>query len=138
MKQSPRCYEHKDRVELPRLCHVCQRIAVEHDIAERAIKAVFTGGYVVSVNNGEDFESKRYAYDATTGMQPSVDLVLMEMFATDDEYLYLWPSTSPQDKCFGWIRFVYGNDGYDVISDYTTNLEDLLMPVNAYADTLAL
>ena len=31
-----------------------------------------------------------------------------------------------------WVRFVPGN-GADVISDYTTNLEELLAPVNLFA-----
>lgn len=29
-------------------------------------------------------------------------------------------------NCIGWVLFVMGNDGWDVISDYTTNLEPLM------------
>jgi hypothetical protein len=34
------------------------------------------------------------------------------------------------------VRFVYGNDGYDVINDYTVDLEDVLKSVNEYADRM--
>lgn len=33
----------------------------------------------------------------------------------------------------GWVFFVMGNDGPDVLSDYTVNLEDVLQPANALA-----
>jgi len=31
----------------------------------------------------------------------------------------------------------YGNDGWDVISDYTTNLEDTLAPLNKWCQELS-
>lgn len=34
----------------------------------------------------------------------------------------------------GWILLVLGNSGYDIISDYTTNLEEFLKNCNALAD----
>jgi len=37
------------------------------------------------------------------------------MFTTDDDCLIVVKDGKP----FGWIQFIYGNDGYDVISDYT-------------------
>ena len=39
----------------------------------------------------------------------------------------------------GWVWFVYGNDGYDVISDYTANekIEALMVNVNKLADKYA-
>ena len=36
----------------------------------------------------------------------------------------------------GWIHLVFGNDGCDLISDYTTNLESFLEPVNKVAELL--
>jgi len=38
----------------------------------------------------------------------------------------------------GWIQLIFGNDGYDLISDYSINptVEDLLKPVNELADSL--
>lgn len=37
-------------------------------------------------------------------------------------------------KAIGWIQLVFGNGGYDLVSDYTTNLEAMLAPVNAVAE----
>jgi hypothetical protein len=37
-------------------------------------------------------------------------------------------------KEFGWVRFIYGNGGWDVINDYTTNLEPWMTNVDAIAD----
>lgn len=34
----------------------------------------------------------------------------------------------------GWIRLVFGNDGWDLISDYSVNLNSFLKPVNELAD----
>lgn len=38
-----------------------------------------------------------------------------------------------RDKNIGWISLVFGNGGYDLISDYSTNLESFLKPVNEMA-----
>lgn len=118
---------------LPKLCHVCQRIAVEQDIAEKTVKALFAAGYTLAIDNGEGV-SETFVYRAEIGLQPSVDRVLAAMFETDDEYLLATSVNTDQGD--GWVRFVYGNGGYDVISDYTINLEDVLKPVNDYANTL--
>ena len=34
------------------------------------------------------------------------------------------------------MRLIYGNDGWDVVNDYTTNLEPLLAGATAEADRL--
>ena len=54
---------------------------------------------------------------------------------TDDDYLFVYKAG--QSERFGWVRFVYGNDGYDVISDYTINLEKTLKGVNVFAERMA-
>lgn len=137
----PRCFNHKDRETLPRLCHICQRIAVERDIAEKAVKALFVAGYRLSINNGDDEQQPIISYDPHVGFQGCTDAVLAIMFQTDDEWLLAFKVeralTEDDKRPDAWVRFVYGNDGYDVISDYTTNLEATLKGVNEYADTLA-
>jgi hypothetical protein len=129
------CYEHQkqNRTTRPVCCAVCTRLMVEADIAERTIKALFAAHFAIRVNNGDE-PSDTFHFDALAGMQPSANFVLDAMFQTDDEFLEV--SDAAQNPR-GWVRFVYGNDGYDVISDYTVNLESALAPVNAYADTLA-
>lgn len=130
----PRCLEHRDRPELPRLCSVCQRLTVEADIVTRTVDALLGAGFFLQT-------------DITDDARPAVptrdrEAILSEMMEVDDEYLGAFPCgllrvLNDDPRPSGWVRFVYGNDGWDVMSDYTTNLESVLAPINAYADTLA-
>lgn len=124
---APRCHAHKDRMELPPLCHVCQRIAVEQEIVTRTVDALLSAGFRLATD-ADDCAQHTYTADRS--------VILAALMEVDDEHLLARAGTRA-DARTGWVRFVYGNDGYDVISDYTTNLEDVLAPVNAYADTLA-
>jgi hypothetical protein len=38
------------------------------------------------------------------------------------------------DTWHGWVLFIYGNDGWDVISDYTCNLEPIMGPANELSE----
>jgi hypothetical protein len=103
---------------------VRMRQEIERKIAIALINAAIKAGYKISVNNGgEDNE-----------IEPTTDAakVLKAMFATDDEYLLFFKGSAKQH--FAWAWFVYGNDGYDVISDYTTNIEHLMPEPNLIAD----
>lgn len=131
---SPRCHEHRDRAELPLLCQTCRRIAVEQDIVRRAVDALLIDGYLLQTD----------IQDGPRPAEPTADraAILAELAQVDDEFLGVFQWTVDEHgDCHcdqaGWIRFVYGNDGWDVISDYTTNLEICLAAVNAYADSLA-
>ncbi|MHB8415617.1 MAG: hypothetical protein ACYDB1_09585 [Acidiferrobacteraceae bacterium] len=46
--------------------------------------------------------------------------VLNVLLDVDDATLAFYEGKTPD----GWVRFVFGNDGWDVISDYTLNLYD--------------
>jgi hypothetical protein len=41
------------------------------------------------------------------------------------------------DKEVGWVKLIFYNDGYDLISDYSVGLEDFLKACNELADKLA-
>jgi len=61
------------------------------------------------------------------------------IMTTDDDMLLFNASTAsgaPEDKMVGWVRLIYGNDGWDVVNDYTTNLETLMAGATALADKL--
>lgn len=117
----PRCNVHRTRETLSPLCHICQRIAVEHDIVTRTVDALLAAGYHIRESEDGAFEDGR-------------DVTLAVLFDLDDAYLIARHKDALKS---GWVRFVFGNDGWDVINDYTTNLEDVLAPVNAFADTLS-
>ena len=58
----------------------------------------------------------------------SIDKVQEALFTTDEDYLYVYIDRDQDDplnverdpRPDYWIRFVYGNDGWDVISDYSS------------------
>lgn len=122
----PRCNNHRGRTDLPRLCHTCQRIAAEQDIVTRTVDALLAAGYALQTDIEGDPRPTRPTRDRAA--------ILAQLMAVDDEYLGVFLDN--HKRADGWVRFVYGNDGWDVVSDYTTNLESVLAPVNAYADTL--
>jgi hypothetical protein len=104
--------------------NVKTRQRIERQIARKFLRIALAAGYAISLDNGgDDFEFK----DRT-----DFKFIVGEMFATDDERLYL----SKDGKRSGWVYFVYGNDGYDVICDYTTNLEPLMPEVTELSDRL--
>lgn len=96
------------------------RQQTERRIVWRIILAVKKAGYTFNVNNGGD----NHELPEPTG---NIKLLLDTMFATDDEHLIVFK----YGKRFGWVYFVYGNgnDGLDVVADYTMNLDHLIDPI---------
>jgi hypothetical protein len=93
------------------------RQEVERKIATAVVTSALNAGYTITIDNGSDVETPKLH---------SIKSILDAMFQTDDEYLHMWKD----GKRFGWVFFVYGNDGWDVISDYTTNLEHIMDAAN--------
>lgn len=107
----------------------------EREIAAKTIEVLLAAGYRLSVWNGED-EEIRLSTDPVA--------ILAAMKQTDEDYLWVFRGSRADCRCGeeptrhnGWVRFVYGNDGWDVINDYTTNLEAILEPVNRMAEEMA-
>jgi hypothetical protein len=100
------------------------RQTIEKTIVMEAVKCLIQAGYSISINNGGDEDE----------ISPTQEITTIEsaLFATDDEYILAIKA----HKLVGWIHAVYGSDGYDVISDYTTNLESALAGANALADKI--
>lgn len=113
-------------------CPICHRIGIENDLTTRTVDALLAAGHALQINDGDELRPEV----PTRDRQVMID----ELGEVDDEFLtaFFNGENMPEGKCLpdGYVRFVYGNDGYDVISDYTTNLEALLAPVNAAADAL--
>ena len=113
------------------------RIGIERRIRNKIVDVAIDTGYAVAVFDGEEWACK-----ATTVKKDAKDA----LGSVDMEHIHIMepnPDFDPTKergpenrmwKQFGWVYLVYGNDGYDVIADYTTNLEPLLKPVNEYAD----
>lgn len=100
-----------------------RRQFIEKKIATKFVNDALAAGYTIGIDNGgDDLE-----YKGTDKKK-----ILSEMFATDEEHLYVFKPN--QNKPFGWVYFIYGECGWDVINDYTVNLESLLTETLALAE----
>lgn len=99
---------------------------MEEAIVRLFIKTALAAGYTLTVNNGGDEDE----IEVSTDEQAIIDV--MREAGEDIAYLFKLDNVA---KHVGWVQFVYGNDGYDVICDYTTNLEELLKPCTDLANT---
>jgi len=131
-----RCANHKNNETFPAGCQTCRRIQLEATIVKKVVKIFLGLGCALRVNDGESLRPELPTLSATE--------ILAELMETDEDYLEIFNTATTADdgtaidgKRHGWVRFVYGNDGWDVINDYTTNLEDDLKPVNDYADRMS-
>lgn len=89
------------------------RRGIEIAITKRLIEALQADGYSVYADNGED-----------TPVIGTMDELLEELFAVDEARVL-----ARKDGVKGWALLVLGNDGWDVIADYTTNLTETIDPL---------
>jgi hypothetical protein len=125
---------------------VCKpRILIERVIMRRTVEALLAAGFYITVDNegmrGNSDDPDDYAIVSSRDL----DKIMAEVQAVDDEYLLvsrnpdLFDPAKRADAEFAfdsYVYFVYGNDGWDVINDYQTDLEDVLKPINDFSDTL--
>lgn len=104
---------------------VAIRQRVERSIARKCIAALLRAGFEISVNDGEETTVK-----SSTKRRE----IFAAMFSTDQDYLLV--HKAGVETHFGWVRFIYGNDGWDVISDHTINLEEPLKALNEWCAKL--
>ena len=102
------------------------RKEAEKRIVASAIADLLEAGFEVTVYDGEE---------ETVVRSTDAGEIAAAMMTTDEDYLYVHsPGDGAQHR--GWVRFVYGNDGPDVINDYTVNLEAVLRKTNELAEQL--
>lgn len=102
-----------------------QRQEIERKIAVQCINDLHNAGFAITVDDGE-MRVVVASLDHNT--------VLEAMMTTDIDWLRVSPPGVKVET--GWVMFVYGNDGFDVISDYTTNLEPYLAKTFTLAEQL--
>jgi len=101
------------------------RILIERAIIRRAVEDIIAAGYLVSVYYGDDEYGIRRSANR--------DAIMAEVGACDEEWLNVMRADDTAKSGYrlvGTIALVYGNDGWDVIADYHTNLEQLLTGAN--------
>ena len=92
------------------------RQRVEQTIALVTAQALLDAGFSLGVNDGEAI---------TIHHSRNLEAIKAALFTTDEDYLYVYhdKGNAKDQPDFHWVRFVYGNDGWDVINDYSANLE---------------
>lgn len=110
------------------------RQEVERKIVSRFVKDALKAGYRLAV-------SLERGYDIDEMLLGSTDYkkIMEEAFAGDDCHIFVQSKDGPTIEdgrvvSEGWVYLVFGNDGWDVICDYTTNLEPLLVGANKISD----
>jgi len=125
------------------------RQRVEQTIALATAKALLDAGFLLGVNDGEE---------TTLWHSRDLEAVQKALFTTDEDWLLVyedryqdrlptvWDGSAREPKQQGdkrgdyFVRFVYGNDGWDVISDYSVSLDPYIgegTTVNTLVDKLS-
>lgn len=94
---------------------------LERRITDEIVKALFQHGYVVRIHDGEEFCTKRIS--DPVAVQRAVQ-------STDEDTIFVYHA-GEDGPHIGTISLVYGNEGHDVVSDYTyvPELHDLIEPI---------
>jgi hypothetical protein len=103
------------------------RIAVERYIVDLTVDTLLKAGYLLAVDNGGDQLEVSPTHDAA---KLKAGLMLA------DEETLLVRVKQPGTGVRSFVRFIYGNDGWDVINDYGVSLEAMLKPVNDVCDRI--
>jgi len=105
---------------------VHNRQQMERKIVFKVIEDLTKEGYYMRVFDGEEFAGPR----STDHRE-----IKKHLFSTDEDTLCVY--RGPTEPQFGFVSFVYGNNGHDVIHDYAVLLEEDLGAAQALADRLA-
>lgn len=102
------------------------RRLLEIAMVRKTIEVLLAAGYAITVNDGDGEDVVKRSTDT--------EAIVDATFAVDECTFYV--HDRPKGEPFAWIFFVHGNSGWDVINDYTTNLETVLKPVDELSDEL--
>ena len=94
---------------------VGKRQRAEYRVISAFVKTALKAGHTLGVFDGEELVLKH---------SNSYKAVMGAIMSTDDDYIFVYPVGAKSGPRIGWVRLIYGNDGPDVISDYTCNLGD--------------
>ena len=106
---------------------------LERKVIKSVIQDLLAHHFLVTVNNGEE--------DVLV-LSGNANNIFEACLSTDQDRLIVRRTRAFLDAhagfepCYGWILLIYGNSGYDVINDYTTNLEVTLARTMALVDEM--
>lgn len=116
--------QHTEELIKNRAATVKPRARMEVSIIRRTIRALAAAGYALTVDDGGEEDEQIRSDDERK--------LLAAVMSVDTATLLAATKTKGT-----FVSFVMGNDGYDVIADYSTSLESVIADVLAYAERLA-
>ena len=102
--------------------NVKQRQQMEEKIIRKFFESAIKAGYTVAIHDGEEKH----------GPMQDVENLMAASFSVDMEHFMVYNG----NEFLGEVLAVYGNDGWDVIADYSMNIESLLDNAMSLADEL--
>jgi len=99
-----------------------KRVMVEHRIVRRLLSDLIRAGYKVGLQNEEGTIAKK---------SRDVEKLMGEIHSVDEELVVAYDDIG----YVGSVYLVYGNSGYDVIADYSLNLETVIGGALRVADS---
>jgi hypothetical protein len=87
---------------------------IERRITAQAVTDLLAAGFTVSVFDGEETTVKKSS---------NKKAIVAALMTTDEDMLRAF---NADGKFVGMVYFVYGNDGWDVVNDYSISLEPFL------------
>jgi hypothetical protein len=96
------------------------RALMEAVMCRKLIELANAAGYTIEI---DEYEGEK---------TPDDDSILKACFNLDEIHMIF----HKDGQRIGWVFLVMGNSGYDLISDYTTNLEEFLKPAMELGDKL--
>ncbi len=94
---------------------VKRRQRTEETIVLAVAQVLLDAGYLLGVDDGEE---------TTIHHSSDIHAIQKALFTTDEDYLYVYELKSNDDpRPDYWVRCVYGNEGWDVICDYSSAVD---------------
>lgn len=102
------------------------RRLIERGIVRKLLDELLAQGWTITVDDGEE----RHTAPADLLAADLIEHHMANIFAVDECHLYLG-----KGNVRGVVFFVFGNDGWDCINDYSSNLD--LHVIDEYVDAMS-
>ena len=92
------------------------RKSIERSIVKLTIQTLLDAGCRLTINLHNDTENNK-----RDEIKDFTEHTLDDVMASDSEYLFVNDDN--------WVYFIFGNDGWDVIADYSLGIEKIMDPL---------
>ena len=114
------------KADLPE--NIKRRIRMEAAIGKCLVKSLLEAGFALADGQADD--------DAPEAKPTTSFAAVMRWMGECDEDRVLVYRTKTDERPIGWVYLIYGNSGWDVVNDYTTNIADQMKQANELANRL--